>query len=189
MRKLQVLLISAVLLVICVILGIFPDNFVSILLGWGCLMFFVYSTPFYPEAIASYKWQSVDGEIVTSKIGTKGTTTSGVSSYPIIEYSYSVDGQEYKNNRFKIGIQSVSESGPHAYEDMIKKYHLQKIVKVYYSARKPENAVLEPGINMRIYGFTIGGICFYLASLFVGSIARDIANMPDLVEAIVRVIL
>jgi hypothetical protein len=42
---------------------------------------------------------------------------------------------------------------------------------------------------MRIYGFTIGGICFYFASLFVGSIARDIANMPDLVEAIVRVIL
>ena len=189
MRKLQVLLISTVLLVICIVLGIIPDNFVSWLLVWGSLMFFVYSTPFYPEAIASYKWQSVDGEIVTSKIGTKGTSTSGVSSYPIIEYSYSVDGQEYKNDRFKIGIQSVSESGPHAYEDMIKKYHLNKIVKVYHSARKPENAVLEPGINIRIYGFTIGGICFYLASLFVGSIARDIANMPDITEFILGVFL
>ncbi len=189
MRTLYILLISTVLLVIGVILRIIPDNFVSMLLGWGSLLFFVYSTPFYPEAIASRNWQTVDGKIVTSEIRKKGTSTSGVSSYPVIEYIYKVDEQEYKNDRFKFGIQSVSETGPHAYEDMIEKYHLHKIVKVYYSARKPENSVLEPGINIRIYGFTIGGIAFYLASLIVGEIAREIANMPDIAENIFRVFL
>ena len=190
MRRLHILLISTVLTIICTIIGIIPNNFVSILLGWGSLIFFVYSTPFYPEAIASKNWRTCDGKIVTSEIRKKGTSTSGVSSHPVIEYVYSVDGEEFKNDRFKIGIQSVSETGPHAYEDMINnEYPLHKVVKVYYSARKPANSVLEPGINIRIYGFTIGGICFYLASLFVGNIAREIANMPDITENILRVIL
>ncbi|MHA2318530.1 MAG: DUF3592 domain-containing protein [Candidatus Hodarchaeales archaeon] len=189
MRTLYILLISTALLPICVILGIIPDNFVSMLLGWGSLKFFVYSTPFYPEAIASRSWRTTDGEIITSEIRKKGTSTSGVSSYPVIEYTYNVDEQEYKSDRLKVGIQTISSTGSTWPEDMINKYHLQKIVKVYYSARKPENAVLEPGINLRIYGFTIGGIGFFLASLIVDSIAREIANMPDITENILQVIL
>jgi hypothetical protein len=54
---------------------------------------------------------------------------------------------------------------------------------------KPENSVLESGFNIRIYGFTIGGIAFYLASLVVGVIAREIANMPDITENILQVLL
>lgn len=189
MRTLYILLVSTVLLVLLVILGIIPDNFVSMLLGWGSLIMLVYSTPFYPEAIASRNWQTIEGEITTSEIRKKGTSTSGVSSYPVIEYTFKVDEQEYKSDRFKVGIQTISSTGSTWPEDMIKKYHLHKVVKVYYSARKPENAVLEPGINLRIYGFTIGGLGFYIASLIVGNIAKEIANLSDITENILRVLL
>jgi hypothetical protein len=189
MRRLHIVLISTVLTIIFTIIGIIPNNFVSVLLGWGSLYFFVYSTPFYPDAIASKNWQTTDGEIVTSEVRKKGTSTSGVSSYPVIEYAYLVNGQKYRNDRIKIGIQSVSSSGSTWPEDMIKKFHMNKIVKVFYSARKPENAVLEPGINLRIFGFTIGGICFYLAALFVGNIWTEISNMPDITEVILRVLI
>ena len=62
---------------------------------------------------------------------------------------YVVDGIEYVSERLKIGVQNIS-SGRNWADSIVAKYPKNNTVLVYYNKYNPQNAVLEPGFNLRI---------------------------------------
>lgn len=164
MRKLHILLLAVVsifLLLIAVELKLIHTNWFSVCFGFGSILSFLYFVQFIPEAILSLQWPVVEGEIIKLEVG-KSRSMSQVSLYPIVAYSYQINGTKYQSERIKVGTQSVSSTSDSWTEGTLTKYPIGKKVNVYFNPRTPTKAVLEPGLNLRITGFGIMAIIFLL---------------------------
>lgn len=109
MVKLNRTLQFAISLVVDIILTyfrIFHPNIFTFLFGLVSINCFLFMSKFILEAIQSSYWPQVQGEIVISEMGK--TASYRVSVYPIVEYSYTVEGKNYQSDRIKIGPQSIS---------------------------------------------------------------------------------
>jgi hypothetical protein len=157
------LVISYIFLLILVQLQIIHPNGLSASLGYVFIVLTVFPIRFFPEALASRSWPSVEGEITTSEEEKVGSHYR-VSLKPKINYSYSVNGEIYRSGRIKIGAQSISSTDRSWVERTLKRYPLGKKLTVYYNPKLPLKTVLEPGLNLRIYSFVLIGLVFYAFS-------------------------
>ncbi|MHA1968066.1 MAG: DUF3592 domain-containing protein [Candidatus Hodarchaeales archaeon] len=161
------LVISYIFLLILVQLQIIHPNGLSASLGYVFIVLTVFPIRFFPEALASRSWPSVEGEITTSEEEKAGSHYR-VSLKPKIKYSYSVNGEIYQSRRIKIGAQSISSTDRGWVERTLKRYPLGKKLTVYYNPTLPLKTVLEPGFNLRIYSFVLIGLVFYAFSWLIG---------------------
>ena len=168
-RNLLILwIMSFGLLLITVEVNFFPANWLSMVLSWGAIGSFLYCIHFIPEALASTKWPSIEGEIVTSHMGIKEGGSRGSSSFPIIIYSYVIRGLSYQASRIKVGAQDLSSTYRNWAIGTLERYPVGKKVRVFFNPKVPAITVLEPGINSRIYLFGVIALVFAVIAWIIG---------------------
>lgn len=128
------------------------------------------SLTFIPELLMSANWSSVEGKIITSEKRSRDSNSSNPTLYARVEYKYLVDGMEYISKRIKLGVQEITDSSDKWLKGTLEKYPIDKVVEVYYNPRDPTKAILEKGMNIRILGFFLLGLLFYMIGLVIGNI-------------------
>ena len=88
-------------------------------------------------------WKIVDGEIKDSSVETRQYRFK--SYYPIISYTYNVDGVVYEGSKIKYGGTGGSKS---VADDYFEKYPVGKKVKVSIDPNDYSKSVLEPGASL-----------------------------------------
>jgi hypothetical protein len=101
-----------------------------------------------PEAVASWRWPSVNGTIDNSSMSQRYDHEGDMVYQATIVYSYQVGNTEYQSSRIKmwrtLGGSHFDATKGFA-KKQVAKYPVEKEVSVYYNPDKPENAVLERG--------------------------------------------
>ncbi len=84
------------------------------------------------------QWPSTMGTVVMSTIDRR-STSDGYTDYPVVQYSYQVNGQAYQNTKLAPGP-VVGGSGARG---VVAKYPAGAQVMVFYNPQNPSDAVLE----------------------------------------------
>ena len=145
--------------------------FIWFIIGLVGLAIFLYGHYQLSRAQASATWPLVAGEIVTSKVETH-TNEEGTHYSANIEYRYQVDGKRFTSDVIVIGGHSY---GPHG---AVSRYPQGQAVEVAYNPSKPNEAVLEPGVEstrMQTTGVLVMFGAFCMAVLF-NFICRNAMN-------------
>jgi hypothetical protein len=90
----------------------------------------------------SRDWPTAAGQILASTITYRHRTNGGHTPYPLVMYTYQVEGKIYQSQRIYFG----TEIGGSAMKGRIKKYPVGAEVPVYYNPQNPADAVLERSI-------------------------------------------
>ncbi len=166
------LVISVALLLISVEVNIFHPNWFSVGFGFGCIVSFLYFIHFFPEALASSRWPTVEGEIIQSEVGKKLGRRPGL--FPVVVYSYHVNNQNYQAKRIKVGTQEFASTDESWVQGTLDNYPLGKKITVHYNPKAPMKAILEPGFTFRITGFGIAALVFYVIAWGFGLVFGSI---------------
>ena len=105
----------------------------------------------FQKARESAGWPFVTGTVVSADVETKRTTRDSgrevsLTYRPDIEYVYSVDGTEYRSDRF--AVQRVSHNNLRAVEDELIPFPEGGDATVYYDPSDPGSSVLRPGASL-----------------------------------------
>ncbi len=107
-------------------------------------------------------WAVTPGTVLTSEVETR-KIGSKKSSYPHIEYSYAVAGQEYRASR----VSAIEISGSEwIVRKRTDKYPVGSTVSVHYNAANPSEATLQQPSTKVGSGLTAVGIFGFLAWYF-----------------------
>jgi hypothetical protein len=87
-------------------------------------------------------WLSTSGTILMSSVQSSYTGKSH-STYPVVVYSYSVNGQNYQSQRIKAGEQFLNVRVAGQAQATVKRYPIGATVTVYYDPANPAESVLE----------------------------------------------
>ena len=102
----MLIFLSLIIEIALIYLNVLHVNIFSLPFAFAGIYMLIFIIKFIPEAIQSKQWPNVEGEITVSKME-KHRSVNKVSVYPIIKYSYTVDGETYESDRFKIGPPSL----------------------------------------------------------------------------------
>ncbi len=130
--------------------------------------FFAISMGEYRGGKDSENWPFVEGEVVKSELVEKRDMSmsphaggrSPEKFIPLVEYTYFVNGSEYRSNRVaftvkeKFNVETASK--------VIEKLPVGKKVKVYYDPKSPASSVLQRG--------SLSGINYMYVTLFIAII-------------------
>ena len=133
--------------------------FISLMLAW-----FIVGAIGFTTAVTSYKWPTTNGTVVSARV----VRPSGKSTKYIAEigYSYRVDGKDYRSKNFK----ATSARGTSEWaKKLVDQHPAGSTVTVHYNPSKPEDAVIEPGLQSDNYIMTVVPLLsavFLLLTLF-----------------------
>lgn len=85
------------------------------------------------------QWPSTLGTVLTSTIEWRHSSEGGSTAYPVVQYSYQVNGQAYQSYKLAPG----PEVGGTGAQKVAAKYPVGAQVMVFYDPKKPSDAVLE----------------------------------------------
>jgi Protein of unknown function (DUF3592) len=130
----------------------------------GCLLFvgfgagaIVYSVLALVSALESRRWPVAEGVMISSRLDKSPDSDGGYTYRPDVSYRFTVEGKELVGRRACFGDR-ISTSLSSFAERIVRKYPNGAKVKVRYNPRRPENAVLEPGLNGFIISIFLVGI-------------------------------
>lgn len=86
-------------------------------------------------------WPTVQGKVVHSSYG-RSNSGKGTSYRPEVYYEYAIADRTFHASRIQTGPEVVSSKNE--VERLVARYPVGKAVAVYYSPRKPSDAVLDP---------------------------------------------
>lgn len=84
-------------------------------------------------------WLSTTGTVLTSRLEEWESSPGEIIDYPIVTYSYQVNGQAYEGKRIAPSV----ESGGSGSAKVIARYPVGASVQVFYNPGDPSAAVLE----------------------------------------------
>lgn len=134
--------------------------------GWGVLT----------NARTSEAWPTVEGRVVRSEVDHSTDSEGGDSYLPQIDYTYTLDGMQYENDRVRFGENSYSFR--RQAEAEVERYPVGRRVDVYYEPGNPENSVLEPGATLGSYL----GVCLGAMFLGIGLVSAPLTLLPRLLR-------
>lgn len=128
--------------------------------------FFVISTFFTLNAardcidgIRSLEWPTVRGRTIGHGVS-YGVTRHATDDALVVAYAYTVDGVEYQSARFDFaGRNSLYRAA-----ELFRTYRVGRQVTVHYDPKRPERAVLEPGIGTWTLGTLLVGAAIMMVS-------------------------
>lgn len=85
------------------------------------------------------QWPSTMGTVMMSTIDWRSSSESGSTAYPVVQYSYQVNGQAYQSTKLAPG----PEVGGTGAQKVVSKYPAGAQVMVFYDPQNPSDAVLE----------------------------------------------
>ncbi len=84
-------------------------------------------------------WSSTLGTVLMSDIEWRRSSKGGSTPYPVVRYTYAVNGQTFQSNKRAPG----SEVGGTGARGVVAKYPAGAQVMVFYDPKNPSDAVLE----------------------------------------------
>ncbi|MHA2224540.1 MAG: DUF3592 domain-containing protein [Candidatus Hodarchaeales archaeon] len=144
---------------------------ILIFLGVGIFTFalFVWELK---KMIVAKTWPITEGKIISSDVK-RDEDGDGYSIYAIINFSYNVNGIDYRSNTYRSptslsgGIWSILPGMERRYANkVVKKYPVNRPVDVFYNPDNPANAVLETGFSSSVLIWLCFAIPFGLTGLF-----------------------
>jgi len=107
----------------------------------------------------SMSWPSVGAVVNSSEVEVRREYDpedgESVYYYPRINYTYSVDGQNFKGNKYKIMEASMSRRKART---VVAGFSPGDQITVFYDPEKPEESVMQPGEQKYLYIFFVLGI-------------------------------
>ncbi|MEK6751919.1 MAG: DUF3592 domain-containing protein [Chloroflexota bacterium] len=91
---------------------------------------------------STQKWLSTTGTVLMSSVQSHHTGRSH-SIYPVVVYTYSVDGKSYQSQRIKAGEQFLSVRIAGQAQATVNRYPIGTTVTVYYDPSNPVESALE----------------------------------------------
>jgi hypothetical protein len=132
--------------------------FIVIIFSLGSAFLAYGAYPFYFGRVTR-RWPTASGAVISAEV--KKETSIGLRAaidrpirspdgyHAVVNYKYSVGQKEFQSNRI---IHNPVGAGvyfsDHIPNESIKKYHPGKSVTVFYNPKKPEYAILEPGMTL-----------------------------------------
>jgi hypothetical protein len=119
--------------------------FITLALGW-----FIFGAIGFHKAVTSYRWPTTNGTVVSAQV----VRPTGKSTKYIAEigYSYQVDGKEYASKKFK----ATTARGTSGWAKQVVGQHpAGSKVSVHYNPDRPQDAVIEPGLQSDNYWMTV----------------------------------
>jgi hypothetical protein len=112
---------------------------------------------------------SVEAVVLSSRVKTVTTTDSdgdtSTSYKPLINYSYGVNGQNYKSDiAYPLGNESASRDWANS---IVRQFPKGKTVQAYYNPDQPDEAFLIRDLSYRPYLFTQAPMLFLLVGVLV----------------------
>lgn len=147
--------------------------FIFLLLVW----FTIGAFGFY-DAVVSNFWPTTDGTVVSTRV----ISPTGKANKYIAEitYTYSVGGKEYQSNNYK----ATSARGTSQWaRELIEQHPVDSKVPVHYNPNKPEDAIVEPGLQSDNYIMTFVPLGMVL--VLVKVLMKQINDRKNSVENIV----
>lgn len=86
-------------------------------------------------------YQTTGGRIIRTDIEEQ-SDSDGTTYHAVVEYQYTVNGQQYESRKLSSGIQ-VGIGNRATVERRVSAYHAGQMVQVYYDPEKPQQSVLE----------------------------------------------
>jgi hypothetical protein len=87
-------------------------------------------------------WLSTTGTVLMSSVQTSHSGRSH-STYPVVVYSYAVNGQSYQSQRIKAGEQFLNVRVAGQAQATVARYPIGASVTVYYDPANPAECALE----------------------------------------------
>jgi hypothetical protein len=84
-------------------------------------------------------WPSTLGTVLMSDIEWRRSSKGGSTAYPVVQYTYAVNGQTYQSRKRAPG----GEVGGTGAKKVVAKYPAGAQVVVFYDPQKPSEAVIE----------------------------------------------
>jgi len=116
------------------------------------------------------------GIMVSSSIGQNSTGRNAagqpagpeqVAYYPIVVFSYSVDGQRYTGRHYnEADMYGLSQNDV---ESIVNQYPAGKVCTIYYNPANPADSILQRDLGAAPYIFILVGILIIVAGLFIFS--------------------
>ncbi len=131
-------------------------------LGFGFMAYGYYLIKLGEESTG---WPVTEGKVLLSEVvKVRSTSTESMASIyrANINYSYSVDGEDYSSNRVDLSGIILNR---YSAENKAKLYPKDKVVSVYYKPSSADIAVLEPGAKLTVFIPTIFGFTLLVSSL------------------------
>ncbi len=115
----------------------------------------------------SKSWPSTLGEILTSSVQERrgAIQESDIVYKAKIKYSYSVHGKKLVSD--KVSFSDFGNSSKKKAHQIVKRYPAGKKVRVYYSPKRTEVAVLETGISWTIVLSFVTGIILFVGGFII----------------------
>jgi hypothetical protein len=88
---------------------------------------------------AVQKWSSTMGSVSNSYLERRRSSKGGSTNYPVVQYSYSVNGQPFQGSKIAPGM----EVGGTGAGKVVERYPAGAQVMVFYDPQNPADAVLE----------------------------------------------
>jgi len=85
------------------------------------------------------KWPFTMGTVLMSTLEARHSSEGGYTNYPVVMYSYQVNGQAYQGNKIAPGM----EVGGSGVGKVVARYPAGAQVSVFYNPQNPSDAVLE----------------------------------------------
>lgn len=85
------------------------------------------------------QWPSTMGTVMMSAIDWRHSSEGGSTAYPVVQYSYQVNGQAYQSMKLAPG----PEMGGTGAGKVVARYPAGAQVMVFYNPQNPSDAVLE----------------------------------------------
>ena len=118
------------------IIGILIIGFVLVILNvvFLTIIFFMRK-----KMAAVSQWPSTMGTVLASTIEWRSSSEGGSTAYPVVQYSYQVNGQAYQSYKLAPG----PEVGGTGAKKVVARYPAGAQVMVFYDPQNPSDAVLE----------------------------------------------
>lgn len=116
----------------------------------GCLGLFLTGQQAL-QGLLSQGWPTVEGQVTRSEIEQVRRRTGPDPWRVTIEYTYTVDGTIYQNNRVRFAGSSLSFTNGRAAKAVAESYPMGTTISVHINPRNPGEAVLDPGVDFRVW--------------------------------------
>lgn len=132
----------------------------------------------FVKAVVSKNWPTVSGTVISSQVlRPSGKNTKYTAE---VIYTYKVDGKEYQSKKLKAtAARGTSEWA----RNKVEEYPSGKDVIVHYNSKKPDIAIIEPGLQSDNYFMTIAPLFFMIVILL--ALKKQIENRKNPTETLV----
>jgi len=108
-------------------------------------------------------WPTTEGRVLDSRVGKRSRPGRRTGYWPIVHYTYVVDGTEYVARQ--LSYAKRFHGSLHSVQQVLQKYPPGRQVTVCYDPANPARAVIEPGFSLGNFVIIFIAIVFLIGGV------------------------